>query len=288
MVKWECWAAIEVDHYIQKEAIMRWEELTGDRFVEAVQECEGVCLIALSVIERHGHHLAMGTDMYEGRGMLERVAKLEPVILFPDYYFTQIPEARHLAGTISIDGDLMIRLLDNVCREIARNGLKKIVLVNAHGGNFGLTAFYNMLQLYQPKDYVVYLVQPFAFMGQAEVPWPREEDGHAGPGETSMMLALRPDLVQMDLLKDDGEGKARNRLQHLRDAHVQTGIWWYADHPTHYSGNAKYATAEAGETLLDTIAAGIAKAVRAIKADTEAKRLQDAFFAASSNPGVGG
>lgn len=266
---------------------MRWEELTGDRFVEAVQECEGVCLLALSVIERHGHHLAMGTDMYEGRGMLERVAKLEPVILFPDYYFTQIPEARHLAGTISIDGDLMIRLLDNVCREIARNGLKKIVLVNAHGGNFGLTALYNMLQLYQPKDYVVYLVQPFPFMGQADVPWPNEEDGHAGPGETSMMLALRPDLVHLDLLKDDGEGQARNRLQHLRAAQVQTGIWWYADHPTHYSGNAKYATAEAGEKLLDAIAAGIAKAVRAIKADTEAKRLQDEFFAASSNPGVG-
>lgn len=266
---------------------MRWEELTGDCFVEAVKECEGVCLIALSVIERHGHHLAMGTDMYEGRGMLERVAKLEPVILFPDYYFTQIPEARHVAGTISIDGDLMIRLLDNVCREIARNGLKKIVLVNAHGGNFGLTALYNMLQLYQPKDYVVYLVQPFAFMGQAEVPWPREEDGHAGPGETSMMLALRPDLVQMDLLKDDGEGKARHRLQHLREAQVQTGIWWYADHPTHYSGNAKYATAAAGENLLDSIAAGIVKAVRAIKADTEAKRLQDEFFAASGNPGVG-
>src|SRR5215207_7557376 len=187
---------------------MRWEELNGDQFAAAVKACDGVCLVALSVVERHGHHLPLGTDTYQGRGMLSRVAALEPIIEFPDYIFTQIPEVRHRAGTISIDGDLMIKLLDNVCREIARNGLKKIVLVNAHGGNFGLTALYNMLQLYQPKDYVVYLVQPFAFMGQAEVPWPREEDGHAGPGETSMMLALRPDLVQMDLLKDDGDGKA--------------------------------------------------------------------------------
>lgn len=189
------------------------------------------------------------------------------MILFPDYYFSQIPEARHLAGTISLYGDLMIRLLDNVCREIARNGMKKIVLVNAHGGNLGLTAYYNMLQLYQPRDYVVYLVQPFSFMGQVNVSWPREEGGHAGRGETSMMLALRPDLVQMELLNDDGEGETLNRLQHLRDADVQTGIWWYADHPTHYSGNAKYATAEAGEKLLDACAAGIVKAVRAIKAD---------------------
>jgi creatinine amidohydrolase len=265
---------------------MRWEELTGDRFAEAVEECESVCLIALSVIERHGHHLPLGTDMVEGRGILSRVAALEPVIEFPDYIFTQIPEARHLPGTISIDGDLMIRLLDNVCREIARNGLKKIVLVNAHGGNHGLVALFNMLPLYAPRDYVVYLVNPFALamQGQLDAPWQRSDDGHAGPGETSMMLALRPDLVYMDLVPADDEGKARNRLQALREAGVQTGIWWYADHPTHYAGNASFATAETGERFLDAMAQAIARAVRVIKADTEAKRLQDEFYAASGAP----
>ncbi|MEZ4621950.1 MAG: creatininase family protein [Caldilineaceae bacterium] len=267
---------------------MRWEELTGDRFAEAVEECEGVCLIALSVVERHGHHMPLGTDMYEGRGILERVAAQEKVILFPDYIFTQIPEARHLAGTISIDADLMLKLLDNVCREIARNGLKKIVLVNAHGGNNGLVAFYNMIQLYQPRDYVVYLVNPFfaAFGGQLDLPWPREEDGHAGPGETSMMLALRPDLVNMALVPDDDEGQARNRLQALREAGVQTGIWWYADHPTHYAGNAAHATADTGNNMLDVMATSVVRAVRAIKADTAAKQLQDEFFARSSRPGI--
>jgi len=53
---------------------MRWEELTGDRFAEAVKECEGVCAIALSVVERHGHHLPMGTDTYVGREILTRSA----------------------------------------------------------------------------------------------------------------------------------------------------------------------------------------------------------------------
>jgi creatinine amidohydrolase len=137
---------------------MRWEELTGDRFAEAVKECDGVCLIALSVIERHGHHLPLGTDMYIGREMLNRAAAIEPAIVFPDYIFTQIPEVRHRAGTISIDPDLMIRLLDNVCREVARNGLKKVVLVNSHGGNHGLLALFNMLPLYAPRDYVIYIL----------------------------------------------------------------------------------------------------------------------------------
>ena len=263
---------------------MRWEELTGDRFAEAVKECEGVCLVPLSVIERHGHHLPLGTDMYEGRAMVSRVAALEPVIEFPDYYFTQIPEARHLAGTISIDGDLMIKLLDNVCREIARNGLKKIVLVNAHGGNNGLVAMFNMLQLLTPRDYVVYVAGSFGFVSAEDLPWDDADDNHAGPSETSMMLALRPELVHMDRVPADDEGKARDRLHSLNEVGVRTGIWWYADYPTHYAGNAAPATAEAGEKILDTIAEAIARAVRAIKADTEAKRLQDEFFAASASP----
>ncbi len=270
--------------HAEEQEAMRWEELSGDQFVEAIKACDGVCIVALSVVERHGHHLPLGTDTFQGRGMLSRIAALEPVIEFPDYIFTQIPEARHLPGTISIDGELMIRLLDNVCREIARNGCKKIVLLNAHGGNFGLLAWYNMLQLYTPKDYVVYIVSPFPAMGALTLPWQRDDDGHAGPGETSMMLALRPDLVDMTRIPTDGEGRARGRLDALRDAGVQTGIWWYADHPTHYAGDAAHGSAAAGEQILDAIAQSIAHAVRAIKADDAARPLQDAFFAAAQAP----
>lgn len=264
---------------------MRWEELTGDRFAEAVEECGGVCAIPLSVVERHGRHLPMGTDTYLGRETLTRAAALEPVIEFPDYIFTQIPEARHRAGTISIDGDLMVKLLDNVCREIARNGCKKIVLVNAHGGNQGLVTLFNMLQLYSPRDYVVYLVQPFmvVFSGEVDVPWPIESEGHAGPGETSMIMATRPDLVHMDKHVAD-EGAALGRLSALEDAGVHTGISWYSDFPTHYSGDAALADAEAGDRLLDAMAQSVVRAVRAIKADTTARSLQDEFFAGSERP----
>jgi len=208
------------------------------------------------------------------------------MIEFPDYIFTQIPEARHLIGTISIDGDLMIRLLDNVCSEIARNGCKKVVLVNAHGGNRGLIALYNMLPLYSPRDYVTYIVSPMmaSMGGRVDVPWERSTDGHAGPGETSMILKIRPDLVHMDKVPTDDEGKARGRLDALREAGVETGIWWYADHPTHYAGDASTATADAGDRLLTAQAKALVQAVRAIKADTEAKRLQDQFFAGSANP----
>src|SRR5947209_7998843 len=111
---------------------MRWEELTGDQFLQSAEAAQGVCLLRLSCIERHAHHLPLGTDMYIGRDLCRRAAELEPAVIFPDIIFTQILEARHCPGTIAIDADLILRLLDNVCREIARNGFTKIIIVNAH------------------------------------------------------------------------------------------------------------------------------------------------------------
>ena len=262
---------------------MRWEELTGDQFAEAVKACDGVCLVALSVVERHGHHLPLGTDTYQGRGMLSRVAALEPVIEFPDYIFTQIPEARHLPGTISIDGDLMIKLLDNVCREIARNGCKKVVLLNAHGGNFGLVALFNMLQLYTPKDYVVYIVSPFGAMRASWSCPGRAEDGHAGPGETGMMLATAPRLVNMSKVPADDEGRARGPVAgpargRRPDRHL---VVRRPPDALRRQRGARYGRGRRADPRRDR--ASIA-AVRAIKADTAAKQLQDEFFAASQAP----
>jgi creatinine amidohydrolase len=265
---------------------MHWEELSGDRFVEAVAECEHVCLLPLSVIERHGHHLPTGTDMYIGREICRRAAELEPAIVFPDYIFGQINEARHLPGTIAIEGELMLRLLDNVCAEIARNGLTKVVLVNAHGGNTGLISLFNMLQLSSSRNYVVYLVQPHSviFEGMVETPWELSSEGHAGPGETSLIQAIRPELVDMGKVPADDEGRARNHLQALKDAGVQTGIWWYADYPTHYQGDASRAAPEVGERMLAAMAQVVARAVRAIKEDSVSKQLLDEFYGRARAP----
>src|SRR5262249_45004368 len=155
-----------------------------------------------------------------------------------------------------------LALLDNVCREIARNGLKKIVLVNAHGGNRFLIPYFLDRQREQPRDYVVYGISGIGGGQRPEVPWDRAVDGHAGPGGTSMMLAIRPDLVHPDRVPAGDEWRPRGRLGALREAGVETGMRWYADHPTHYAGDAHPATAEAGERLLDARAAVIARAVR--------------------------
>lgn len=265
---------------------MRWEELTGDEFPQAVKSAEGVCLLPLSCIERHAHHMPLGTDMYIGRDLCRRAALLEPAVIFPDYIFTQILEARHCAGTIAIDPDLILRLLENTCREIARNGLPKIVLVNAHGGNNSLIRFFVQTQLASQRDYVVYIAEPPLSdedRAAIDAQWETSVDGHAGESETSAVLAIRPDLVRHNQLRADGEGMPQSRLQHLRDHGINTGIWWYADHPTHYRGDGTPATAEKGSRELDSRARALARAIRVIKDDTETKRLQDEFFSASQH-----
>jgi creatinine amidohydrolase len=267
---------------------MRWEELTSDQFPQAVSAAQGVCLLPLSVIERHAHHLPMGTDMYIGRELCRRAAEIEPAIIFPDFYLTQILEAQHCPGTIAIDADLIWRLLDNVCREIARNGMNKIVLVSAHGGNYYMVHFFAQAQLASPRDYVVYvpdLVLDPEDEAALKAVWQTTVDGHAGEHETSAILAIRPDLVRADQLRSDGEGMPLERLKALQEQGVYTGIWWYADHPTHYRGDGSPATAEKGDLHLAAHARALARAIRAIKEDQETKRLQDEFFAASRQHG---
>src|SRR5689334_13630247 len=260
---------------------MRWDELTSDLFPEAVQKAEGVFLLPLSFVERHAHHLPLATDMFIGRETCNRAAALEPAVVFPDYIFTQILEARHYPGCIGIDPDLTIRLLENVCREIARNGLKKIVFVNAHGGNDNLIHYFAQLQLASPRDYVVYITEPtFSPEDEAAIKaqWETTVDGHAGEKETSAILAIRPDLVHREALRSDGEGMPLSRLKTMRDMSVDVGNWWYADYPGQYCGDGTPGTAEKGNFWLDARARGLAKVMRAIKDDTETKRLQDEFF----------
>ncbi|MEO8396065.1 MAG: hypothetical protein ABI700_23935, partial [Chloroflexota bacterium] len=86
-----------------------------------------------------------------------------------------------------------------------------------------------------------------------------------------------------DQLHSDGEGMPQGRLQPLRDLGIDTGIWWYADHPTHYRGDGTPATAAKGELFLNARAKALAQAIRLIKQDTETMRLQNEFFAASQH-----
>src|SRR5262244_387353 len=79
----------------------KWEELTAPDFVQAIHQSQGVCVLPFGIIEKHGPHLPLGTDLLDVRFAVINAVKQEYAVVFPEYYFGQIFEAQQEPGTIA-------------------------------------------------------------------------------------------------------------------------------------------------------------------------------------------
>jgi creatinine amidohydrolase len=259
---------------------VQWEEFTAGDFINAIHKSQGVCLLPFGILEKHGPQLPLGTDLINVRYAAVHAAGQEYAVVFPEYYFGQIFEARQEPGTVAYSAHLQLELLQETTDEMARNGCQKVIIVNGHGGNNSLLPYFAQSQLAKPRDYVVYV---FGLSSQAPGRPEVEDkvDSHAGESETSHTLISRPDLVHMDRAKDES-GADRDRLHLPRN--LYTGIWWYAKFPDHYAGQGELATKELGEFDMKAWVSQIAESIRAVKADDESLRLQKEFFEKTSHP----
>jgi creatinine amidohydrolase len=237
-------------------------------------------VLPFGIIEKHGPQLPLGTDLINVRYASLQGAGQEYAVVFPEYYFGQIFEAKHEPGTVAYSAKLQLELLQETTDEMSRNGCKKILIVNGHGGNNHLIPFFAQSQLDAPHDYVVY-----AMMSHSNPPGrpalKTKVDQHAGESETAHTLVSRPDLVHLDRAGSES-GADQNRLD--LPAGVYTGIWWYAKFPDHYAGDGAPATKELGEFDMKAWADSIANAIRAVKADQVSPRLQEEFYRKSLVP----
>ena len=259
---------------------VRWEELTAGDFVAAIQKAQGTCVLPFGILEKHGPQLPLGTDLINVRYAALHGAGQEYAIVYPEYYFGQIFEAKHEPGTIAYSAKLQLELLQETADEMARNGCKKIVIVNGHGGNNSLLPFFAQSQMASPRGYVVYIYQPVGHP-PGRPPMKSAFDSHAGESETSHVMVSRPDLVHLERAASES-GADQNR-QDL-PAGVYTGIWWYAKFPEHYAGDATGANKALGEFDMKAWADGVANVLRAVKADQVSLRLQNEFFEKSKKP----
>jgi creatinine amidohydrolase len=264
----------------QQKLSVHWEELTAPDFVQAIQQSGGTCLLPFGIIEKHGPHLPLGTDLLDVRYAALHAAEQDYAIVFPEYYFGQIFEARHQPGTVAYSRELQLQLLQETTDEMARNGCKKVVIVNGHGGNESLLPYFAQSQLAKEHDYVVYvlgLVEP----PPGGPPKTDKLDMHAGQSETSMMMISRPDLVHMDRAKQQsGTDQAR---QHLPE-NLYTGIWWYARFPNHYSGEGATGNRELGQHKMNGWIKAIADSIHGVKADNVSLQLQNEFYEQAKRP----
>lgn len=272
---------VSISAQAQTKLSPKWEELTAADFRQGIEQSKGVCLLPFGILEKHGPHLPLGTDLLNVRYASLHAVAQEYAVVFPEYYFGQIFEAKHQPGTIAYSLDLQLRLLQETTDEMARNGCKKIIIVNGHGGNEHLLPLFAQSQMDSPHDYVIYVLDGERSKPGGPAKKSTGVDYHAGENETSNTLVSRPDLVHLD--RASSESGADAKRQNLPED-LYTGIWWYARFPNHYSGDGSVATKELGEWNMNNWIGSIVEAIRAVKADDEGLKLQNEFYEKSKHP----
>lgn len=258
----------------------RWDELTASDWSLALAKSNRTIILPIGILEKHGPHSPIGSDLIRARQWADRATDIEYAVVFPDYFFGQVNEAKHIQGTFSLPSDLTMELLEATCEEIARNGFNKILIVNTHGGNPSFLRYFIQNQMESQRDYAVYLFDPgpdpeyekkLAEQRKSEA----SGDMHAGERETSELLYLRPELVNLDRATDES-GADQKRLKEIPN--IYRGVWWYASFPNHYAGRGETGTAELGKLITDHAVKSIVKVLKAVKEDTQTLQLQNKYF----------
>ncbi|RPI26700.1 MAG: creatininase family protein [Acidobacteria bacterium] len=262
----------------------RYEELTAPDFVKAVEKAGKTCIIPFGILEKHGPHLPLGTDLLDSRQIALKAAKQEYVLVFPEYYFGQIYEAKHQPGTIAYSPTTVWNLLQETCDELSRNGIKKIIIVNGHGGNTNFLNYFCQAQLAARKDYAVMLFTPPRDPeNDARIRQMRKTtmEMHAGEGETSTIMAHRPELAHPERAKQQS-GEDQARMKGIEG--IYTAIWWYARFPNHYAGDGTPATKNLGEAMIQAQVEQLIKVLQTVKRDDRILELQERFYNGAEKP----
>ena len=264
---------------ISQQLHSRWDELTVSDWPRALKELNRTCILPIGILEKHGPHVPIGSDLIKVREWSARATKREYAVVFPDFFYGQINEAKQYPGAFSLPERVVWDLLDATCDEIGRNGFNKIVIINGHGGNPEMIRYFIQTRLGKQRNYAVYFFEApkdSAYINNLNVLHKsnQAEDQHAGERETSELLFLRPDLVQMDSAKNQSGANQKR----LNIPNVYTGIKWYASYPNHYAGEGGAATKKLGEYLTEQTVSTFAAAIKNIKADTKTLELQNEYF----------
>ena len=258
----------------------RWDELTYSDWDNALKASNYTCILPIGILEKHGPGVPIGSDLIRVREWANRATKEEYAVVFPDYFYGQINEAKHLYGTFSLPSDLTMQLLEATVAEIARNGFKRIIIINGHGGNPQMIRYFVQNQLESPRDYAVYFFEPKLPEAVTEkIKSVRKTDArtdqHGGENEASALLYLRPDLVRLDRsTTESGANMGRLNLS----SNLYTAIWWHASYPNHYAGQAKFASEELGKLITDNTVLDLIKAIKEVKADDTTLEIQREYF----------
>ena len=224
------------------------------------QAGDAIVIVPIGSFEQHGPHLPVQVDALLAGEVARRagvkISADQPVIVTPTVWCGLAEHHMSFGGTITLDFDTFQSVLRCICRSLIRQGFRKILLLNGHGGNItALSVISDTLsrEFDLPIATTTYWVP--AREAFAELLKHQTTIGHACEAETSMLLALKPDLVDVDAANhvEAPEGG----LYDQGGVHVwrSTSYWT----PSGVIGKPSAATAEKGEALLEAAATAIAQ-----------------------------
>nr|WP_299245480.1 creatininase family protein [uncultured Halomonas sp.] len=264
-----------------------WQELSSPELEQALRP-DSVAVLPLAAIEQHGAHLPLSTDLDIGLGLLQAaMGKLPdafPLLALPALAVGASQEHASYPGTLSLPPETAIAVIEAYGDSIARAGVRRLVLLNSHGGN---KAVADIAALNLRKRWGMLVVKAhymrFSLPSEA-LPLEELRHGlHGGALETAMMLHLAPHKVRrehVDHPPSRGEAMAArgNRLGPEGEA----AFAWLAEdlHPGGVVGNARLADAELGARLVEHYAVHLA----ALFEETRVMDIADFHLAHSHLP----
>lgn len=216
-------------------------------------------IVPIGSIEQHGSHLPLATDAILAEEIAKRVSMLVDAFVLPCISYGVSSEHKPLFN-VSIRNETFAALVGDICVSLAENGINKIVLLNAHYGNDAmLTSIAQAVMDRVPKGTLIYSLSYWLVLN--------DEIGHADANETSLMLAIRPDLVNMKKAKGGsikiGSLKSNKKLVLSRLTTLpssfpklsSSGVW----------GSPKNASSKKGKVMLDQIGRRLADVIKDIE-----------------------
>jgi creatinine amidohydrolase len=255
-----------------------WSDLTTADF-SALDKSRAIAVLPVAAVEQHGPHLPLSvdTDIVNGviAAALPHLAEDLTALFLPTQAVGFSPEHTHFGGTLTLKADTVLRLWTEIAECVAASGVKKLVLFNAHGGQVGmldlvardLRARLGML-VYSVNWFHLPLIDEQGSDLNAGFSAEEHRFGiHGGEIETSLLLALAPQLVHMDQAANfRSASQERSPLFPLLGNGKTAKLGWQMqDYNAHGAvGNAAAATAEKGHALLAAAGRSLAQVLSEI------------------------
>ena len=250
-----------------------WREMPTTAFKGDISNW--IAVLPVAAIEQHGPHLPVGVDALIGEGMVARSAAAlpddSPAVFLPLQEICKSNEHLSFPGTVSLDWDSTIRGWLEIGDSVARAGVRKILIITSHGGNVAPMEI--AARELRCRHDMLAVTTTWGRLGDFEdiyASGPVFTDIHGGNAETSMMLALRPDLVDMTKAENFASAQTdlKGRNKHLGFHSSNANIAWMSEdlNAKGTVGDASAATAENGEREIASEVAGFCELILEIAA----------------------